>query len=394
MRKLLPLVPALLSCSVLIACAGGGGGTNSTGSPDRPPGFALYDPGYRDGSSIHVLPAGTTAAYPISVISENGWKQPLNLQVGNIPAGWTATLSKTSYASLPAGVTTDTLTVTAPASAAQYARIEDNFYVTATSGGVTRKLNDLNYQFGLQGNPPVSGAFFVQVAGLSMPLILAGGNNACLVAPPLTDTTKIGSALLYGAGIMGPVTLKLINNNPGITATLTSSTVTPGTDHSINGSPEFNLHISSTLGHGAYPITLVATDAKDGYTAQATYNIDLCSETLDSALPALNLPSHDLGATGSINFGETLRGYAGQKINAATVFAHNVPQPVPSGVTLTISPATVTLPSSGVLDQQFTVTATVSGTVAAGSYPNCKVGIILVDDPFTVIYSLFTLNIP
>jgi hypothetical protein len=318
-----------------VGSGGGGGGAASPG-PDRSADFAInIDPASKNA----IVKPGQTVPVTLDLLSINGFQNAINLAVGKIPAGWTATFATPTVSSLPKGTTKVTLNVTAPAGAPT-GTVLGSFQVSATGGGVTRYLNG-----GGIYDPASGGSLSIGVAGISLHTF-AVGETPFNVPFALVTNDLSGSVSIQGIGLTGPVTVALTNNNAGLTATLVQSTFTP-IDGAIGSNVQIKLHVDPTVVGGAYPFTLTAT-APDGTSATSTFNLYVKSVAfVGASFPELFI-NGAVGSTGSVGADVKITGVP------TAVVQLTIPNP-PANIGLNVAPTSVTIPASGTITQHVTL---------------------------------------
>ncbi|HWD41822.1 MAG TPA: hypothetical protein VG944_23480 [Fimbriimonas sp.] len=296
----------------------------------------------------------------IKLISSNGWSKPVTVKLGSMDPGWSAKLDKTSFPSLPKGVTVDTVTITA---AANTPFGGSQCKVSATSGKVSRYLNGGNVY-----DPGSGGAISTQLKGLVMQSPFTVTNFFWQ-----QDNSGKASVTLLGEGITTPLQVKLQNEHPELGATLEKSTVTPSSTGSVFETLQVDVTASQALKHGRYPLIVKVTDPTDGFSAQQELDVDieqaLCTDT--SGLGFI-FSSSNIGTSLSHHIPLIIDGYAGQKIDFPTTGA-------PAGMSMHVEPSSVTLPSSGELSVNLTLTLAISGSVASGNHDGASLGMIFND---------------
>jgi hypothetical protein len=314
----------------------GTGGTTSTG-PDHTPDFAISsDAGLNN--AFFVAP-GQTLPVVLDLVSANGFSKAITLSVGQVPTGWTAVFDTPTVNSLPKGTTKVTLRIAAPANAMP-TDAPGGFQVKATSGSIVRYLDGGNVYV-----PSDGGQVSVTVAGVTLQTFTAG-QSPFAVASAGTASTPTGAISINGAGLTGPVTVSLTNNNPGLTVTLPKTTFTPS-DNYLSDTVQLQANIPASLPGGGYAMTLTAKTA-DGKTVQSPFYLYVEQVTF-VAQPTLSLGSA-AGSTASVGADVTISG-PGTAAVQVTVTG------LPGGVQVVPSPATVTIPASGSIKQHFTLQA-------------------------------------
>jgi len=242
----------------LVGCGGGGGGSAPVvAAPDRSADFGLViDPA----SKNVVLKPGQPTPITLDLVSANGFPNPITLSADKVPAGWTTVFAAPTVSSLPKGITRVVVTVTTPAEAGPAISMSAG-QIKAIGGGTTRYLFSGDVPILTEAGDPPVGELLVSVDGVFLGIFggtffYVPGTNIPLSAFTPGDVT--GRVNLYAAGLTGPVTIALTNNNPGLTAALSQSTFTP-TNGAINVSFLINVHADASLAAGNYPLTLTAT---------------------------------------------------------------------------------------------------------------------------------------
>ena len=311
---------------------GGGGGPTGSG-PDRTADFVINtDPA----SESTLLKPGQTLPVTLDLFSVNGFPSAITLSASDVTPGWTVVPVTPTVSSLPKGVTKVVFNVTAPADApppgGAIAQIK------AVGGGLTRYLNG-----GGVYSPKDDGKLQVNVAGLTLHTYAPGtspfASPFAFVANDLN-----GNVDLVGGGLTGPVTVAVTSANPGLTATLVKSVFTPYSG-AIQDSVQIKLHVDSSVGGGAYPLTLTAT-APDGTKATSILLLYVKSVAFVGS-PELSI-GKAAGSTASVAADLTITGAPGGVVQLTIPNA-------PTKIDLTVSPASVTIPASGTITQRLTL---------------------------------------
>jgi hypothetical protein len=353
-RLLAPVCGLLcLCCCGLWGCGGGGGassvatgtggtstgtgGTSGTGSgstsagPDRTADFVLK----LDAAGTGVIfKPGQTLPITLDLFSVNGFPSAITLSVNQLAPGWTVVPATPTISSLPKGITKVIVNVTAPANASPGTAVLAA-KITATGGGLTRNLNGSNVYDASVGNGLVVG-----VSGMNLQTFPLGSSP--FVSPfAFVSNDLTGNVALLAIGSSGPVTVSVTSSTPGLTASLVQSSFTPGSNGAVDELVPIKLHIDSSLGGGAYPLTLTAT-ASDGTKATSTFSLYVKSFSF-VASPSLNI-SGRVGSTASVEADVIITGAP------TSVVQFTIPDG-PDSFKLTVSPTSVTIPASGSITQ-------------------------------------------
>jgi len=318
----------------------GTGGTNGTGSgstsagPDRTADFVLNLDAASKGA---LLKPGQTLPITLDLFSVNGFSSAITLSVSQLTPGWTVVPATPTIPSLPKGITKVVVNVTAPANASPGAAV-GVAKITATGGGLTRYLNG-----GAVYDVSVGGGLVVSVAGISLQTFPVGFSP--FPSPfAFSSNDLTGNVSLLAAGFSSPVTVAVTGSAPGLTATLAKSSFAP-TGGIVDDLVAVKLQVDSTLGGGAYPVTLTAT-APDGMKATSTFYVYVKSVSFVTP-PSLTI-SGQVGSTASVEADVIITG-------APTgVVQFTIPD-APDNIKLTVSPTSVTIPASGSITQHITL---------------------------------------
>ena len=352
----------------------GGSSNNQTGNsgspgPDRSADFAINTDAVSKNTFIK---PGQTLTVTLDLLSINGYPNPITLSAAKMTSGWTAVFPNPTVASLPKGITKVTFNLTAPSTAAP----TDNgsVQITASSGNTIRYLDG-----GAVYKPSDGGNFSATVTGLALTQVASGTTPFSQVpfAGSSGDVTAFIS--LSGAGLTGPVTVTLTNPNAGLSVSLPTSTFTP-TTASLFGTVQVVAHLTGSEAGGGYPLTLTAA-AADGTKATTTFSLYLKSAKLTGS-PTLIL-SGAVGSTASITKDLLVTGLPGTVVQLSTVN-------LPTGINVTVSPTSVTVPASGSIAQPVTLQA----QIQLKNNPGLSPGYLQVDFPDgSSVQTPFLLNI-
>jgi len=186
---------------------------------------------------------GGSTSYTVSIGALNGFSGTVALSVSGAPAGATATLSPTSVStsgSSTLSVTTSNSTATGPYT----------LTITGTSGSLTHTAS-----VALQVNPIQPPDF--SVSGSPSSLTVTSGNNT-------SSTVSVGVV----NGFSGAVALSVSGAPAGVTATLSSSSV------SAPGSATLTITTSSTAPQSTSTLTITGTSGSTTHTASVSLTVN------------------------------------------------------------------------------------------------------------------------
>ncbi len=220
-------------------------------------------------TSVQVGQGTASTTYTVSQLT-NGFNGPVTFSITGLPAGVTSAFSKPTLAAPGTGTSTLTLTPSATVTPGQYK-------LTVTAAGLT-VLQSSSLQLIVLGAPG-----FTLKTDVSSLALRAGA----------VFTTNVSVTPMYGFN--SPVALSLGTVPTGITATLSSSTLSGAT-----GTATLTIQTASTLANGTYPITLSGTSsviatALPGQMTTLTVNVGTVVTTLSAS--ALTIKR---GTTGTV----------------------------------------------------------------------------------------------
>lgn len=325
-----PLRRLLLTTIASFAAACGGDAPTSTVPTPPPP-----PPPTPGTLSVAVAPTsvsvtqGQSGTATVTVTRGGSFTGAVDVTVEGAPTGLTTTLSS---ANLAAGVTTTTVTVQA---AATLAPATVSLTVRARGTGVSDATVPLSVVVAAAPPPPPTGT-----------IALARG-SALAITQGQSATSTV--TLTRGGGFTGDVALSVEGLPNGVTATTAPTTLTGSTVTAT-----VTVTVSSSAPVGTDGVTI---RAKGNGVQDATVLIPLTviapppgSFALSASPAALSVTA---GQSGTVNVAITrTNGFAG---------AVALTTAVPTGVTATFAPASVTGTSS-------VLTLAVASTVAAGTY--------------------------
>jgi hypothetical protein len=270
---------------------------------------------------------GESTEFTVTVLQLSGPPQQVSLSISGLPSG--ATIQFTPSNGLPTYSTTLTVTTTTDLAIGQYV-----LTIKGVAGSTVRSVNIL-----LQVNQPLTGDF-----------TLTTSPTAANTTSGSTAQTKL--SVTYLRNYAGNITLSLANSLPGVSAQFNPPSVSMNSDSTVT------ITISNTQ-PGSYMLDFKGSDGKG--IVHDTYFLLRVNPTDNSATFMLNneppstvIPIPTSGTnTGIVStIGTALNGYAG----TVTI---TVQRP-PFAVTVTPSPASLTLPSQNAATETISAQATAS----------------------------------
>jgi len=274
---------------------------------------------------------GASVGDTITATSINGFAGAVNLSVSGLPSGVTATFAPTSVSPPANGSASSTLTLTASSTAATGSA---TVTVTGSNGTLTHSATVT-----LAVNPAPDFSLSASPQNLTIPLGQSGN-----------DTITVASL----AGFSSAVNLSVSGLPNGATGSFSANPVTPAANGSASSTLSVSVPASTNL--GTWTVTVTGTSGT--HTHSATFNISVVQPvpadfSLGAAPTSLALTQ---GATAS----DTIT------VTSSNSFANAVSLAVsglPSGVTATFAPTSVTPPANG----SATSTLSLSATAAAAT---------------------------
>jgi hypothetical protein len=262
--------------------------------------------------------AGSYGTTKLTTTRSSAVNAAVALSVSGVPAGITVQFSPTAIAAPGAGTSTLTVSVAASKVGGTYP-----VTVTATGAGVTKTA-----LLAINVLPPPSFSL-----SLSATSITAAPGGSATVTASTTRTTTFNSG----------ISLKVTGMPTGVTAS-TGAMSAPG-----SGSATLGITVGSTAIGGSYTLTVTATGGD--CTKTATLTLLVPSMTFSASSTALTLKR---GATTTVNLTSAMLG----GLSSAVTFAV---QGLPTGVSATFTPASLSAPGNGttVLKLSATSTATI-----------------------------------
>lgn len=281
------------------------------------PGFSLSA-----AAAISVAP-GHSGSVPIQVTAASGFSSSVTLTVAGLPSGVTAAFTPASLAAPGSGASALTVIVTSAASPGT-----QTLTVTATGGGVTESQT-------------------VAVTILPPPGFAVAAIPALAIVPGKSATVPV--QITGASGFSAAVALTVTGLPPGVTAAFSPATVAaPG-----SGLSALTIAAASTATPGTLTLTVMATGG--GVTHSQTLSCTVLPApnfTLAVNSPALGVSS---GKSATVSL----------QITATSGFSASVALSVTgltTGITASLSPATIAAPGSG----SSALTLSVASTVATG----------------------------
>jgi len=279
------------------------------------------------------LQRGASGSETITIGSANGFNSAVNLTASGLPSGVTASFAPTSVTPAANGSSTSTLMLTASSTATTGAA---TVTVTGTSGTTTHTAT---FTLNVQAAPDFS-----------------------MTTPPQTLTVQQGASGTDTAtitslnGFNSAVALSVTGLPAGVTAAFAPTSVTP----TANGSAASTLtvNVASTANLGTSTITVTGTSGAT--THSATFNL-----TITQVQPAdfnLSASPSSLSVTQGASGNDTITVTSLNGFNATTSLSASG---LPSGVTATFAPTSVTPAANGSTTSTLTLTA--SSTAATGT---------------------------
>ena len=360
------------------SCNGPGGSCGSSGSPS----FFLSD----SPSSLTVA-QGASGKSTITVGSSDGFNSAVSLSVSGLPSGVTASLSSSSVTPPSDGSGTSTLTLTASSSATAgtatvtikgtSGSLTSSTTVSLTvsspngcaaawsasqvyTGGMTASESGIDYvaNYWTQGNNPATsngpagsgqpwtsqGACGTQSA--SFTLSDSPGSLSIAQGASGTSTVTVNPA----GGFSGSVTLAASGLPSGVTASFGTNPTT--------GSSVLTLRASSSATAGSSTVTITGTSG----SLSASTTIALTVTSTGTASFSLSDSPSSLSIAQSASGASTITVASSGGFNSAVALSVSG---LPSGVTASFSPSSVTPSANGSVTS--TVTLTASSSAATGT---------------------------
>jgi hypothetical protein len=375
--------PALAYDNRIASDLGSGTGPGGTtgGSTSSNPSFALSD----SPTSLSVAQGGS-AASTISVASSNNFNSAVTLSVSGLPSGVTASLSSSSVTPRADGSATSTLTLTASSSAAAGSAtvtitgagggLTKTSTVALTvgspsgcaaawsstqvyTGGMTASESGIDYiaNYWTEGQNPTTNN---GPAGSGQPWTSQGACGAQQPSFTLSDTP--GSlSLAQGASGTSTITVNPANGFSG-SVTFSASGLPNGVTASFGtnpttGSSAVTLVAGSTATTGSATVTI--TGASGSLSASTTIALTITG----SGSPSFSLSD----SSGGLSIAQGASATSTVTVTSINNFASAVTlsaSGLPSGVTASFSPSSVTPSADG--SATATLTLTASSTAATG----------------------------
>jgi subtilase family serine protease len=262
----------------------------------------------------------------ISTAAVNGFNSAVALSASGQPSGMTVVFSASTVAT--PGSASMTVAATDGVAAGTY-----NLTVTGVSGGITKTAT-------------------VAVVVTAAPnFTLTASPTALSVAQTRSGTVTITPTAL--SGFNSALTYTASGQPAGVTASFSPASSTP------TGSSVLTLATASNAVVGTYTVTVTATGG--GLTRTATVALTITpspSFTLSASPTALSVAQGKSGAT-------TVSSAALYGFNSAVALTASG---MPTGVTISFSPASLPTPGTVTTAGTSTMTVSVASTVAAGNY--------------------------
>ncbi len=269
--------------------------------------------------SSQTVAAGGSASYTVTVAPANGFNAVVNLGVSGLPAGATGSFSSSSIAA--SGTSTLTIKTTAGATLGN-----STVSITGTSGSLSQSTSAA---LSIQAAPDYS----LSVSPSSQTVLAGGSVSYSITVAPLND---FSSAVTFG--VSGLPT--------GVNGTFSSPSVT--------GSGSTTLTITTTAGiaAGSSTLSIIGVSGSLNHSGTATLSVQAAPDYAVVLSPS----SQTVAAGGSVSYTVTVMPVNG--FNSAVNFGVSG---LPSGVTGSFSPASVTGSGSTTLMINTTSGATPGG---------------------------------
>jgi hypothetical protein len=272
----------------------------SDGAAPPPPNFHLSAP-----ATVN-LAAANTANASVSVSVNNGFSAPVNLAVGGLPGGVTASVNPATLSAPGSGSATVTFTAALNVAAGTY-----HPTITATSGG-TAKSSTVN----LVVTVP---ATFTMTTSAGSATILVGKYTTLSVATTISSTFK------------SAVNLTVTGAPAGMTASFSPPSIkSPG-----NGSSTLTITAGVSMTPGTYTLTLNASGS--GLARTTTVNVYVSGFTLALSGSSVTLPPN-----GKASLTVTTTAIAG--FNSAITLSNSA---LPPGIIGTWTTSRINAPGGG-----------------------------------------------
>jgi uncharacterized membrane protein len=212
------------------------------------------------GQAAYAVQAGQASGSVTAIVSNltSGFNAPVTLSIAGLPTGVTGTFNSSTLAAPGLGSRVLTLAAAAVAVPGQY-----KLSITAAGGTISKSASLLLTVIGLPG--------FTVKTDVSSIALTAGA--------AFTTNIKITGQ----NGFNAPVTLSLGAIPAGITATLSTTTIS-----GVNGTAQLQIQTASTLANGTYSLSVSGTSALvatalPGQTATVPITIGSVSTTLSAS---------------------------------------------------------------------------------------------------------------
>lgn len=275
---------------------------------------------------------GSGASTTVTVGSLNGFNSSTSLSISGLPSGVTATFSPTSVTPPAGGSASSTLTLAVSSSASTGS-------FTVSIGGSSGSLShSTNLTLTITGPPD-----FTVAASPSSLTVIQGSNNS--------TTVNVGSLNNFN----GAVNLSISGLPSGVTATFSPVSVTPPAGGSASST--LTLAASATATTGSFTVSITGTSGSTSHSTAVTLTIAAKDFSVGASPSSVSVTSGGSSATSTVTI-TSLNGF-----NSATSLSISG---LPSGVTASFSPTSVTPPAGGSASSTLTLTA--SSAAAAGTF--------------------------
>jgi len=257
-----------------------------------------------------------SAQVSVAVTAQGGLNAAVALSASGLPKGITATFSGASIKAPGSGSSTMQVAVASTVAAGSY-----TFNIVAVSGSISTST---------AVSVTVLAPAFTLSASASSVTVAAG-------AKPAITLTSAGNAAFSSA-----VTLKASGLPNGVTATLSPASIaSPG-----SGSSVLALSSTTTVQPGSYVFTVTATAGTLSKSVQCTLNVP-------SLTASTNVTSLSVSQGASASLTVTTKSAGGFNSSAAIAVTG-----LPSGVTATLTPASIAAPGAGTVAIKFSASST------------------------------------
>jgi len=294
-----------------------------------PPDFSLS----ADPTSLTIVQGGSGTS-TITVTSLNDFSSSVGLSISGLPSGTTANFAPSSVTPPANGVATSTLSISVGVSTtpATY-----SLTVTGTSGSL---IHTVGLSLTVTALPPTPD-FSISASPMSLTIALGSSGSSVIT---VTSINAFSS----------PVSLSVSGAPAGVTTSFSQTSVTPPADGSITST--LTVTVSTSASPGTYTLTVTGTSGALSHTVGITLIVTAPDFSISASPTTLKIVQGDSG-TSMITI---------TSINGFSAAVSLSISGLPSGVTASFDPASVTPPADG--SASSTLTVNVGATATAGTY--------------------------